>query len=97
MNRRIVKKLGGHGGALSFLRDGTEVIGGSAAIIDWGNARAAPAPSLAGEAPQQVAEIEQRLDSVTGVHVRRYYYSDALFTQPQSVRPIFSRDMPLMQ
>jgi glutathione S-transferase len=41
--------------------------------------------------------MEKRLDDRIGVHVRRYYYSDALLNDPASVRPIFSRDLPFLQ
>ena len=54
-------------------------------------------PSLNGENPAEVAAIEKRLDDVAGIHIRRYYYSDALFSDPASVRPIFSRDLPFIQ
>jgi glutathione S-transferase len=98
MNRRIAKKLGAESGSLPFLETGGGVVAGSAAIIDWGEQhRAAGKPSLNGENPVEVAAIEKRLDDITGVHIRRYYYSDALFSDPASVRPIFSRDLPLMQ
>jgi glutathione S-transferase len=38
-------------------------------------------------------EIEQRLDDLAGVHIRRYYYSEALLNQPQQIRRIFSRQL----
>ena len=41
--------------------------------------------------------MEQRLDDVLGVHVRRFYYSEALVDYPQSVRPIFTKDLALIQ
>ena len=41
--------------------------------------------------------IEKRLDDVLGVHVRRFYYSDALINAPASVRPIFSDGLPILQ
>ncbi len=98
MNRRIAKKLGGRGGALPFLYAEGVVTGGSDRIIDWGEAhRAAGTTSLAGDDPAAVAALEARLDQVAGVHVRRFYYSDALFTAPASVRPIFTHDLPLVQ
>jgi glutathione S-transferase len=82
---------------LPFLHVDASVIAGSAAIVDWGDARAAQSRRLAGADPQHVYAIEQRLDAVIGVHVRRYYYSDALLTDPAAVRPIVSRDLPLLQ
>jgi glutathione S-transferase len=44
-----------------------------------------------------VMALEKRLDDVIGIHVRRYYYSDALLTNPASVRPIFSANLPWFQ
>jgi glutathione S-transferase len=97
MNRGIAKKLGATSGSLPFLSTGGAVIAGSAAIIDWGEAnRADGRGSLAGDDPGAVLAIEKRLDDVAGVHIRRYYYSDALLTDPASVRPIFSRDLSLL-
>ncbi len=98
MNRRIARKLGGSSGSVPFLQTGGHVVGGSAAIIDWGEQhRIADRPSLNGDNPAEVAAIEKRLDDIAGVHLRRYYYSDALLSDPASIRPIFSRDLPLMQ
>jgi glutathione S-transferase len=97
MNRGIAKKLGATSGSVPFLSTGSEVITGSTAIIDWGAAnRADGRDSLAGDDRAAVLAIEKRLDDVAGVHIRRYYYSDALLTDPASVRPIFSRDLSLL-
>jgi glutathione S-transferase len=97
-HRRIARKLGAARGSVPFLQVGDQVIAGSSAIIDWGEAhRAANAPSLAGNDPEQVREIEKRLDDIAGVHVRRFYYSDALTNDPKSVRPIFSNGLPIWQ
>ena len=76
-----------------------EFIQGSSAIIDWAEAnKAADARSLAPQINQQQAlDMERRLDDVLGVHVRRFYYSEALVDYPQSVRPIFTRDLTLLQ
>jgi glutathione S-transferase len=95
-NRAIAKKLGGSSGSLPFLQTSGELIAGSAAIIDWGEANCGyKTNSLKGEDAQAVLTIGKRLDDITGVHVRRYYYSDALLTDPKSVLPIFARDLPL--
>lgn len=97
MNRAIAKRLGAQSGSLPFLETGAGAIAGSGAIIDWAEAHRAPGKaSLSGEDPAQVRALEQRLDAVTGVHIRRYYYSDALLSDPASVRPIFSRDLALL-
>jgi glutathione S-transferase len=97
-NRKIAKKLGAKSGSLPFLQIGNGAVTGSNAIIDWGEAnRKRGTASLAGDDPDAAQAIEKRLDDMTGVHVRRYYYSDALLTNPASVRPIFSRDLPFFQ
>ena len=96
--RRIAKKLGAARGSVPFLQTGDQVIVGSSAIIDWAEAhRANDAPSLAGSDPEQVRAIEKRLDDIAGVHVRRFFYSDALTENPNSVRPIFSNGLPFFQ
>lgn len=96
--RRIAKKLGAARGSVPFLQVSDQVIVGSSAIIDWAEAHhAANAPSLAGSDPEQVHAIEKRLDDIAGVHVRRFFYSDALTENPSSVRPIFSNGLPIFQ
>jgi glutathione S-transferase len=97
-HRRIARKLGAVRGSVPFLQAGDLVVAGSSAIIDWGEAqRGAQAPSLSGDDPEQARAIEKRLDDVAGVHVRRFFYSDALITDPGSVRPMFSNGLPLWQ
>ena len=97
-HRRIAKKLGAKRGSVPFLQTDSGVIAGSSAIIDWcemqnhGNRL-----SLAGQVPDQVRATEKRLDDVAGVHIRRFYYSDALINDPTSVRPIFSNGLSLWQ
>ena len=96
--RRIAKKLGAKNGSVPFLHTGGQVIVGSSAIIDWAEAhRASNAPCLAGSDPEQVRAIEKRLDDIAGVHVRRFFYSDALTENPNSVRPIFANGLPIFQ
>ena len=97
-HRRIAKKLGAARGSVPFLQSKDEVISGSSEIIDWAEAhRAANTPSLAGSDPEQVRVIEKRLDDIAGVHVRRFFYSDALTSDPKSVRPIFSNGLSFWQ
>ncbi len=98
LNRSIAKKLGGKGGALPFLHTDAALVQGSSAIIDWAEAnRAEGRASISGNDPATIAAMEKRLDDVAGVHIRRTYYSEALLDNPASVRPIFSRDLPLLQ
>ncbi len=97
MHRLIAKRLGAGNGSLPFLETGDRVIAGSGEIIGWADAnRATDRASMASDDPKATRDIEQRLDDVAGVHVRRYYYSDALLTNPGAVRPIFSRDLSLL-
>jgi glutathione S-transferase len=97
-NRRTAKKLGLSSGSLPFLQVSGRAVAGSSAIIDWANDTAKTGDeSLNGVNPQLAREIEKRLDDVAGIHVRRFYYSDALLSDPASVRPIFSNDLPFPQ
>jgi glutathione S-transferase len=97
-NRPAAKTLGLKTGSLPFLQLGDTAIGGSSAIIDWAETqRGATASSLTARDAAEAAVLEQRLDNIIGVHVRRFYYSDALFNDPASVRPIFARDLPFLQ
>jgi glutathione S-transferase len=102
-NRRIAKKLGAKSGSLPFLQTSNGVVTGSDAIIDWGEVNCQPdrtilnGTTLNGGDFDAVRSLEKRLDDVTGVHVRRYYYSDALLNNPASVRPIISGDLPFLQ
>lgn len=97
-NRKIAKRLGAKTGSLPFLQIDGGAIAGSDAIIDWGETnRQLDCASLNSDDLDALRATEKRLDDAIGVHVRRYYYSDALFNDPASVRPIFSRDLPLLQ
>jgi glutathione S-transferase len=93
---RAAKQLGASGSSLPLLVSGERLVQGSAAIIDWAEQRAAdPSRRLSPDPPLEEAcrALEQRLDDVAGVHVRRYYYSEAMVDHPDSVRPIFTRDL----
>jgi glutathione S-transferase len=97
LNRSIAKRLGVANGSLPFLVTSEGVIGGSDAILDWAEKHTtAPHLSLAGNDPESARALERRLDDIIGVHTRRFYYSDALFSNPKAVRPIFSRDLSLL-
>jgi glutathione S-transferase len=75
-------------------------VSGSGAILDWAESAGgdpsrslSPHPRLAGE----LAALEQRLDERVGVHVRRAYYSEAILEHPDSVLPMFGRDLEASQ
>jgi glutathione S-transferase len=96
-NRPLAKTLGLTSGSLPYLQLGTRAIGGSGAIIDWAEAQRAPSAAPLASADSAATALEQRLDTLIGVHVRCCYYSDALRTNPASVRPIFTKDLPFVQ
>ena len=98
LHRKVAAKLGAAASSVPFLATEEGTISGSTPIMDWSEANRAPgAPGLAGCDPAEVAAVEDRLDAVAGVHVRRFYYSTALFDDPSAVRPIFMAGLPLAQ
>jgi glutathione S-transferase len=95
----LAKKIGAPRSSVPILVANEQVVQGSSSIIDWADAavldsRKSLTPQSAGEACKA---MEKRIDDVIGVHFRRYYYSEALVDQPDTVRPIFSRDLPVLQ
>jgi glutathione S-transferase len=97
-HRALAKKLGARRGSVPFLQTDSGVICGSAAIVDWCETQCgtACAPWYTSDDAQARA-IEKRIDEVLGVHVRRFFYSDALTTMPEAIRPLFSDGLPLWQ
>ena len=94
----FARKLGVADTSLPILVDGTLALQGSSQIIDWAQVQGeSPGRSLAPADDRAGREIEQRLDAVMGVHIRRYYYSDALLTHPETVKPMFARYLPWHQ
>jgi glutathione S-transferase len=94
---KFVRGLGVADTSLPVLTAGSLILQGSSRIIDWAEAQSRPGKrSLEVDNITDVSsahEIEQRLDDVAGVHVRRFYYADALLNQPQKVRPIFCANL----
>jgi glutathione S-transferase len=93
---QVAKQLGAAGSSLPLLVSEQDVVQGSSAILDWAEARVADPSKRLSPAPELGEEcrlLEQRLDDIAGVHVRRYYYSEAIVEHPDSVRPIFTRDL----
>lgn len=94
----VARKLGARRSSLPILAVGDKTVQGSANIIDWADAASNGSRRLTPEqAPEQCLAIEKRLDDIAGVHVRRYFYSEALVDHPATVRPIFTRHLPLAQ
>jgi len=92
---KFVRSLGVADTSLPILVTDSLVLQGSSSIIDWAIKQS---KSGSGNLDADISstggrEIEQRLDDVIGVHVRRYYYSEAMFYQPQAVRKIFAKDL----
>jgi glutathione S-transferase len=74
-----------------------QLIHGSADIIDWAdNATPSKNRLLTPDAGrEECLRIEKRIDDIAGVHIRRFFYSEALVEFPNTVRPMFTRDLPL--
>jgi glutathione S-transferase len=91
---QIAKKLGAPGSSLPILVAGGEVVQGSAEIITWAEGVTSRSRSLTpAHARQECLDLEKRLDEVLGVHTRRAFYSEALIEHPETVLPIFARDL----
>ncbi len=99
LHRLIAKKLGAPGSSLPILVAEGQLVQGSAEIIDWADAAASTDSKrlTPNNAREECLELEKRLDDVAGVHTRRYYYSAALVDHPETVRPIFTKDLPILQ
>jgi glutathione S-transferase len=94
---QLAKQLGAQRSSVPYLGVDGKVIQGSAEIIDWAD-NAAPAKEkrlTPDNGREACLQIEKRLDDVAGVHVRRFYYSEAMVEFPETVRPVFTRDLPL--
>ncbi len=98
-HRQIAHKLGAPRSSVPYLSADGQVIHGSAAIIDWADAATSSKQKrLTPDAGRAACrQIEKRIDAVAGVHIRRFYYSEALVEYPHTVRPIFTRDLPPMK
>ena len=97
VHRKIAKKLGAARSSVPFLHTDDGLVQGSAEIIDWADATTTNkeirlTPKANGE---ECRALEKRLDDVIGVHIRRYYYSEALVEHPGTVRPIFTKDLSI--
>jgi glutathione S-transferase len=93
---QLTRQLGATGSSLPLLVSEEGVVQGSGSIIDWAESAVSdPSRRLSpdSERQEECRALEQRLDDVAGVHVRRYYYSEAIVEHPDSVRPIFTRDL----
>jgi len=94
-HRMTAKRLGARRSSLPILVADGQTVQGSAAIVDWADARASTESRCLtpDDGREECLQIEKRLDRVAGVHTRRYYYSEAMVDHPRMVRPIFTRDL----
>jgi glutathione S-transferase len=94
---RVAKQFGAAGSSVPLLVADQRAVQGSGKIVEWAEQSKGDSPrSLRADSrfDQERHALEQRLDDVIGVHVRRYYYSEAMVEHPDSVRPIFTKDLP---
>jgi glutathione S-transferase len=91
----IARKLGAPRSSVPILVTQEQLVQGSAEIISWADTAASVTSKRLTPTSNREAcfELEKRLDDVIGVHLRRYYYSEALVDHPQTVRPLFTNDL----
>jgi glutathione S-transferase len=96
---QLAKSLGAPRTSVPYLSSSGQVIQGSADIIDWADkTTSSPEKRLTPESGRdECLGVEKRLDDIAGVHVRRFYYSEAIVEFPKTVRPLFVRDLPLLK
>jgi glutathione S-transferase len=85
----LAKRCGAKGTTLPILLTGSEVIQGSAAIIDWADANGKNTNRnlTPGDQTTEAREIERRADEVIGIHVRRLAYSELLPRYANALKP----------
>ena len=95
MHIQVAKKLGAPSSTLPILIADGQVVQGSNKIIDWTqNQLDKEFEKLTSNSHlDEYHLIEKRLDDVIGVHIRRYYYSEALVEYPETVRTLFFNDV----
>lgn len=94
---KIARQLGAPRSSVPYLVANGQVIQGSQEIIAWADTESGDKPLTPGGNRDAWLEIEQRIDDIAGVHIRRYYYSEAIVEHPQTVRPVFTKDLPFIK
>lgn len=87
---QIAKKLGLSRTSVPFLQTSDGAIQGSDEIIDWIEQQTGVDPMSKSD-----KAIEKRLGDRLGVHLRRYYYSEAILDHPDTVKPIFKKGLSI--
>lgn len=91
--------LGASDSTMPILKTGKELVQGSDKIIDWADANSRnDTGALTPKTDKETClEIERRLDQISGVHVRRFYYSDALFNNSNDVKNMFAGNVSMLK
>ena len=99
VHQLLAKRLGVSRTSLPIIVVDGKAIQGSAAIIDWAESVTTSGTMRLStdNAREEGRQIEKRLDKRAGVHVRRYYYSEALVDYPATVRPLFARGLRMRE
>ena len=95
---QTAKKLGTTSTTLPILVADGQVIQGSDKILDWTQYKLSDESKrlTSKDHNDKYQEIEKRLDEITGVHIRRYYYSEALVEYPETVRTLFIKNLTFL-
>lgn len=91
----VTKSIGAKGSGLPVLQTQSEVIQGSAAIIDWAQKEAQRTGASSFLVNAESNALEKQADDVLGIHIRRWFYSEALLDCPEIVKPVFSKGASL--
>jgi glutathione S-transferase len=96
LNAQFAKKHKLPSTSLPILKADDTFVQGSSNIIDWADQNYSDSKTLTPESHDTICrDVEQRLDELTGVNIRRHYYSEALVEYPDTVEPPFTKDLPL--
>ncbi|MEO0368211.1 MAG: glutathione S-transferase [Pseudomonadota bacterium] len=85
------KKLGMPKSSTPYLINEKEKIQGSEQILDW--VALQTKSSVFTHSDEHARKIERRLDNKLGIHVRRWYYAQALVKEPKTVKAIFTHNL----
>lgn len=95
----VAKRLRVPRSSVPYLVNGDRVVQGSTDIVNW--AESLPAANGSRLTPdvdiESAVDIETRADDVIGVHVRRFYYSEALVEHPGTVRPMLTNGVSIVK
>jgi glutathione S-transferase len=97
LHQILAKRCGASSSTLPMLFDGTTIIQGSGAVIDWAESkdRDSGRSLVPRGGAKEAEEIERRADAVIGVHVRRLAFAEMLPHYPHLLKPaLFQRASP---